>query len=207
VTDLQCPVTLLVARHGDAQYPVHGVLTDDGGWLTDKGREQAAALADRVRGRRVAAVMTSTMNRAVQTGRIVADHLEVVHHAVPGLQEFSVGSLAGVAYRDPRAQLVFDAWLAGDLSAGCPGGESGQVVLTRFEAALREIADRHRGETVVTISHGGVMSLVIPRMADNVPNDLARQRFLPNCVPAELTLDADACRLVSWPGSTDRSVV
>jgi broad specificity phosphatase PhoE len=207
VSDLQCPVTLLVARHGDATYPVPGVLTDDGGRLTDKGAAQATELAERLRSRRVAAVFTSTMNRAVETGRIMAERLGSPVRVIEGLQEFSVGDLAGVPYRDPRPQSVFDAWLDGDLSVGCPGAETGLDVVRRYEGALAGVADEFRGETVAVISHGGVMSLVLPRLADNTPNDLARQRLLPNCVPAELAVDGDGWLLVSWPGSTDRSVV
>jgi len=198
---------VLIARHGDADYPVHGVLSDDGGWLTEKGRSQAAALADRLRDRRVAAVYTSTMTRAVTTGETVARALALPSRAVVGLQEFSVGELAGVPYRDPRAQRVFDAWLDGDLAVGCPGAESGLGVVRRFEAAIAELTDLHRGETIVVISHGGVMSLVVPRLAVNVPDDLARERFVPNCVPAEVAVDSDGWQLLSWPGTADRSVI
>ncbi len=207
MSDLQCPVTLLVARHGDATYPVPGVLTDDGGRLTEKGTAQATALAEQVQPRRVAAVFTSTMNRAVQTGTIMAEQLGAPLRVIEGLQEFSVGDLAGVPYRDPRPQQVFEAWVDGDLSVGCPGAETGLDVVRRYEEALAGIADAFRGETVAVISHGGVMSLVLPRLADNTPNDLARQRFLPNCAPAELAADGDGWQLITWPGSTDRSVV
>jgi 2,3-bisphosphoglycerate-dependent phosphoglycerate mutase len=41
MSDLQCPATLLIARHGDADYAVDGVLSDDGGRLTGNGSEQA----------------------------------------------------------------------------------------------------------------------------------------------------------------------
>ena len=207
MSDLQCPATLLVARHGDAEYPVHGVLTDDGGRLTTTGRSQAQALAEAVRTRRVAAVYASSMTRAEATGSILAQTLGVGLTVVAGLQEFSVGELAGVPYTDPRPQQVFEAWLDGDLEVGIPGGETGLRVIDRVEDALATIADAHRGETVVVISHGGVMSLTLPRLADNVPNDLARARFVPNCVPAELRADADGWALFDWPGSTDRSVV
>jgi len=207
VSDLQCPATLLVARHGDAAYPIRGVLTDEGGTLTDLGRSQAAALAESVRPRRIAAVYTSAMSRAVSTGQIAAASLGVRADVVPGLQEFSVGELSGLPYDDPRPQQVFDAWVDGDLDAAIPGGESGLQIVERYEAALASIADLHRGETVVVISHGGVMSLVLPRLADNTPNDLARNRFLPNCAAAELSVDGDGWAMLHWPGSRDGSVV
>ena len=204
MSDLQCPATLLVARHGDAGYAVDGVLSDDDGALTDKGRDQVRHLVEQVRSRRVAAVYSSQMGRAVESAELAASELGLHALAVDGLQEFSVGDLAGVSFHDDRAQQVFDAWLHGDLAAACPGAEDGHTVVKRFKGALDEIADRHRGETVLVFTHGGAMSLAIPRLSANLRNDLAAQRFLSSCVAAEIEVDADGWRVVTWPGATDQ---
>jgi len=203
MSDLQCPATFLIARHGHAEYAVPGVLSDDGGALTDKGRDQVRHLVGQVRSRRVAAVYSSQMGRAVESAELAASELGLHSLAVDGLQEFSVGGLAGVSLHDDRAQQVFDAWLRGDLAAACPGAEDGHTVVKRFKGALDEIADRHRGETVLVFTHGGAMSLAIPRLSANLRNDLAAQRFLPSCVAAEIEVDADGWRVVTWPGATD----
>ncbi|MGN6635140.1 MAG: histidine phosphatase family protein [Oryzihumus sp.] len=60
MSDLQCPATLLVARHGDAEYARPGCLSDDGGWLSDAGRRQVHQLVQDLRSVRVAAVWSST---------------------------------------------------------------------------------------------------------------------------------------------------
>jgi broad specificity phosphatase PhoE len=73
MSDLQCPATMLVARHGDAGYAVDGVLSDDDGALTDKGRDQVRHLVEQVRSRRVAAVYSSQMGRAVESAELAAD--------------------------------------------------------------------------------------------------------------------------------------
>jgi len=203
MSDLQCPATLLVSRHGDAQYSVEGVMSDDGGALTDKGRDQVRHLVGQVGSRRVAAVYSSKMGRAVESAELAASELGLHSLAVDGLQEFSVGELAGVSFHDDRAQQVFDAWLHGDLAAACPGAEDGHTVVKRFKGALDVIADRHRGETVLVFTHGGAMSLAIPRLSANLRNDPAAQRFLPSCVAAEIEIDADGWRVLTWPGGTD----
>jgi len=206
MSDLQCPATLLISRHGDAGYAVDSVLSDDGGALTDKGRDQVRHLVEQVRSRRVAAVYSSQMGRAVESADLAASELGLHALAVDGLQEFSVGDLAGVSFHDDRAQQVFDAWLHGDLAAACPGAEDGHTVVKRFRGALDEIADRHRGETVLVFTHGGAMSLAIPRLSVNLRNGLAAQRFLPSCVVAEIEVDADGWRVVTWPGATDTAM-
>lgn len=207
MSDLFCPATLLVARHGDADYPHAKVLSDDGGWLTDKGKEQVRELAESLRSRNVAGVWTSRLQRAVESGVIAAEVLGVESRAVDGLEEFSVGALAGRDHDDPELAGVFEAWKAGHLGTSIPGGESGQEVLGRYRSALEQISDQHRGETVLVFTHGGVMSFCLPRMGRNVRNDLAAQRFLPNCAVSEISIDADDVTVHSWPGSADRSVV
>ena len=48
-----------------------------------------------------------------------------------------------------------DSWLLdGDLAAPAGGGETGRQVLDRFAAALAEIAERHRGQTVAVVAAG-----------------------------------------------------
>ena len=207
MSDLQCPATVLVARHGDADYPHARVLSDDGGWLTETGVEQVRALAASLADRKVAAVYSSHLQRAVESATVAAEALGVDTRVVAGLEEFSVGLLAGRDHDDPELLGVFEAWKAGHLGTFIPGGESGQQALDRYRGALQEIADLHRGETVLVFSHGGVMSFCLPRLGDNVRDDLAAQMFLPNCAVAELSIDADGVRVLSWPGSADRSVV
>ena len=207
MSDLFCPATLLIARHGDADYPHAKVLSDDGGWLTDKGRQQVRDLAESLRSRNIAGVYTSRLQRAVESGAVAAEVLDVTPRTVEGLEEFSVGALAGRDHDDPELMGVFESWKAGELGTFIPGGESGQDVLDRYRAALEEISDQHRGETVLVFSHGGVMAFCLPRMGRNVRNDLAAQQFMPNCAVAEVSIDADDVAILSWPGSADRAVV
>jgi broad specificity phosphatase PhoE len=207
MSDLHCPATLLVTRHGDASYGHPSVLSDEGGWLSAQGIEQTRALAESLRERRVARVYTSTQERAVQSGAVAAEVLGVDSLALEGLQEFSVGALAGRPHDDPELASVFTAWVHGDLGRCIPGGETGEEVVTRYREALQGIADQFRGETVLVFSHGGVMSFVLPRVSGNVRDDLAAARFVPNCAVAEVSVDGDGFEVLSWPGSTDRAVV
>jgi broad specificity phosphatase PhoE len=203
MSDLHCAATLLVARHGDAEYGHPSVLSDEGGWLSELGREQVRTLAESLSGRSVARVHTSPLQRAVESGALAAE----VPVVVPGLEEFSVGALAGRAHDDPELRSVFKAWMHGDLGRFIPGGETGATVVARYREALLSIADQHRGETVLVFSHGGVMSFVLPRIDGPVRADLAAAAFLPNCGVAEVAVDGDGFAVRCWPGSVDRSVV
>ncbi|MCY4725740.1 histidine phosphatase family protein [Nocardioides sp. STR2] len=197
--DLQCAARILVARHGAADYESE-LLSDAGGWLSPAGRLQSRDLADQLAGERIARVWTSDMSRAVQTGEIVAARLDVDVIVRTGLREFGVGDAAGTTGDPDPFAATFAAWLDGDLTARIPGGESGLEVVARYEAVLDEVADAHRGESVLVVSHGGVMCLVLPLLARNLAPDHTRELPLPNCGLVALEVDDDGWVARSWAG-------
>ncbi len=199
MSDLHCPARLLVVRHGEADYAAGtDVLNADGGWLTDRGREQARTLAETLRGERVAVVYASALQRATETGQLIADALGVPLRPRPALVELAIGDLAGQA--PATVDEYLERWRRGELDLRIPGGESGQQVLDRVAAGLDEIADLHRGETVVVVTHGGVMGLCLPRLVVN-PGRLREEPIpLANCALVALEQDADGWRLIRpWP--------
>lgn len=204
---LHCPATLYIARHGDAEYTHAHVMSDEGGWLTETGQIQVTECAHDLADRRIAAVYSSPMQRAVESGVLASGELSVRHRALAGLEEIRVGERAGQPWSDPVTREVYDAWFRGDLDARIPGGESGAEVVARFREALATIVDQHRGEQVLIFTHGGIMSLVVPRLAINVRDDLAYLQFVPNAVPARVEAGDEDWRVISWPGSASKDVV
>jgi len=197
MSSLQCETTVILARHGDAAYESKW-LAEVGGSLTDLGRRQAAALGEALADRRVAHVWTSSLARAVQTAEIAAARLGVGVTTREGLREFGCGDLAGTDREIDPFVPIFRSWLDGDLAARIPGGESGEEMVARMRGALSEIADAHPGETVLVVSHGGLMRLGVPNLArmDSGPERIG------NCSMIELAIDADdwVCRSWSTPG-------
>ncbi|WP_265446397.1 histidine phosphatase family protein [Flexivirga meconopsidis] len=193
---LHCPATVILARHGEAGYEAP-TWADEGGSLTSVGRAQAAGLAADLHSRRVAHAYCSTMARAVQTAEIAAAALGVDVTTRSALQEFAVGDFAGADRTgdDPFAP-TFRAWLDGDLSARIPGGESGAEVVARGRAVLEEIADRHPGETVLVVAHGGILTLLVRHLLA-IENGVTPRAFV-NCGYAETELGADGWRLTGW---------
>lgn len=196
MSTLQCPTTIILARHAEAEYE-DANWSDVGGSLTARGRLQARELATSLRDRRIAHVWCSSYARAVQTGEIAAALLGVGATTREGLREFLVGDFAGTTLADDPFVPFFKPWLDGDLSVRVPGGESGEELRDRFRAVMQEIADRHPGETVLAIAHGGIIRSMVPelfRMA-------ATPARIANCGTIELRLDADDWVCAEWaPG-------
>ena len=187
--------TILVARHADAEYE-SAHWADEGGSLTTQGRAQASALGERLAARHITRVWTSTYARAVQTAEIAAAHLGVPVTTREGLREFSVGSLAGSRADDPFAD-IYRAWLGGDLDRRLPGGETGAELRFRMHHVLHEIAERHPGETVVAVSHGGLMRLTLPLILTSEPADPPAR--LDNCAVVEIGVDEHHWTCRHWP--------
>jgi probable phosphoglycerate mutase len=186
VTALQCATTLVIARHGEAEYEL-SEWEDEGGSLTLLGRRQAAELGDELASLKVAHVWTSTLARAVQTAEIVAARLGVGVTTRRGLCEFSSGDLSSETRDlDPFLE-IYERWLAGELEVRLPGGETGREIADRFDDVLREIADAHPGETVLVVSHGGAIGLGVPAIARMD----AERGPLGNCDTVEVLADAD----------------
>jgi len=196
MSSLQCETTVILARHGNAAYESQ-LLAEVGGSLTDLGRQQAAALSEALADRRIAHVWASTLARAVQTAEIAAARLGVGVTTREGLREFGCGDLAGTDREIDPFVPIFRSWLDGDLAARIPGGESGEELVGRMRGVLSEIADAHPGETVLVISHGGVLRLGVPNLARM---DAGPER-IGNCSTIELAIDADdwVCRSWSTP--------
>ena len=198
--DLQCAARVFVARHAEAVYE-SPLLSDSGGWLSPRGREQAKALAASLAPERIVRVWSSSMARAVQTAEIVAGVLGVDVVVREGLREFGVGDHAGsTGDPDPFAE-TFGSWLVGDLDARIAGAESGSEVVARVGEVLGEVADSHRGEAALVISHGGAICTAVPSLAANLSASHARDLPLANCDVVALEADADGWVARSWAGT------
>jgi broad specificity phosphatase PhoE len=197
VSDLHCPATLVVARHAKAAF-VETWVSDEGGSLTPAGRTQAGALADSLRGRRVAAVWCSDASRAVQTAEVAAARLGVGVTARKALREVFIGDLMGQAFDYSRIEAVCEQWYAGTLDACFEGGESGADVVARHREQLEEIADLHRGETVLVIGHQTALGIVVPTLVPGLSVAWARSNELANTESIELENDADGWVLRRW---------
>jgi probable phosphoglycerate mutase len=198
MSELFCPATLVLARHGEAEYECVG-LSDDGGSLTGSGRRQARELAEGLAGDRVAAVWCSDLSRSVQTAEIAAAALGLTTVTVAsGLREVSVGAHRGTPVRAGVLAAELRAWQDGRLSCRVPGGESGDEVVARLRGALEGAADQYRGETVLVVSHGWAIRVAVTQLCVNAAG--AGSWDLDPGQTAWVSAGTEDWRLRSWAG-------
>ena len=131
--------------------------------LSDQGREQAAALGDRLSGEHLDVVYASPMSRTRETASIVAAACRLPVTAVDGLREINHGHWEAMTRREveERFSKEYASWEADPFTFAPQGGETGAAVLARALAALREILDRHAGQRILVVSHKATIRLVL----------------------------------------------
>ena len=117
-----------------------------------------------------------------------------------GLREFGMGAAAGTTGAPDPFATTFAAWLGGDLTARIPGGERGEEVVEQYSAVLDEIADSHRGESVLVVSHGGVMCMALSALARNLTLSHPRDLPMPSCGVVAVEADTEGWVARSWAG-------
>ncbi|HEY8416675.1 MAG TPA: histidine phosphatase family protein [Limnochordales bacterium] len=156
---------LLLTRHGETDWNVARRIQ---GWsdipLNDHGREQARRLAARLRGTELAAIYTSDLARAMETAAIVSDGRPVALRVTETLRELSYGQWEGWTRDDLAAAGCLEwvqRWNAGDAVPPPPGGEPLPAAWERAERFLSCVVLRHPGETVLVVTHGGLLRLLV----------------------------------------------
>lgn len=198
--------TLFLARHGQTDANVRMALdaAPPGGPLTEEGRAQARELSESLSGEPVVAVYASTALRAQQTAEPVAAAHGLDVRVLDGVQEVGVGELEGRTDKDAMREFfhVYSAWVAGDVNRAMPGGETAKQVLARYTEAVRDIRAKHPDGAIVLLSHGAVIRLAAPALADNVAGELGEHALLPNTGRVVLRADrpTDPWRCIEWTG-------
>jgi probable phosphoglycerate mutase len=150
--------TILLIRHGltdDVDRALSG--TAAGVHLNAEGRRQAAALAERLRGVRLDAVVTSPLERARETASALAEGRSVHVSAVEALQEYDVGAWTGRALASLAPDEQWRRFNEVRSVTAASGGELMLAVQARAVAALLAVQQEHPEGTIAVVSHGDVI--------------------------------------------------
>jgi probable phosphomutase (TIGR03848 family) len=163
--------TVILVRHGRSTANTSGVLAgrQKGIRLDETGRAQAAAAADRIALVRLAALVSSPLERCKDTATIIAK----AHRDGPqggalkvtgdrGLLECDYGEWAGRPIKELAREKLWTSVQTHPAAATFPGGESMADMMSRAVSAVRrrdaDVAAGHGDRAVwVVVSHGDVI--------------------------------------------------
>lgn len=153
--------TILLARHGESDWNRakrwQGFADRP---LTELGREQAVALAERLADTELDAVYSSDLQRARETAEIVARSKGLRVETTPDLREVDVGSWSGLTRAEAGARFpeAYARWLQG--GEGWDDGETYAEMARRVVGAILRIAAKHLNGRVLVVAHGGSIRAV-----------------------------------------------
>ena len=157
--------TVLLLRHGlTAQTgPVLSGRTP-GVHLDDRGRKQAAAVAERIAALPLTAIVSSPMERCVETAEVVRDaqRKAPAWHVDERLTECGYGDWTGKSIKDLAKDPLWKLVQGQPSAVRFPGGEALPEMAARAVAAVRDWDARLGAEAVwVACTHGDVIKAIL----------------------------------------------
>jgi len=152
---------VIIVRHGQTEWNTRGIRQGNlDSRLTEKGFAQAKALAQRLAREQFTALYSSDLGRALQTAKEVSS---VTGHEIitdARLRERHLGIFQGLSGEEIKQRHPEEYKLHRSLGPDyvIPGGESVKQQVARNIPYLNEIGEKHLGETIVVVTHGGVLS-------------------------------------------------
>jgi broad specificity phosphatase PhoE len=160
---------LVLVRHGETDFNRQdrwqGSRSDEP--LNETGRAQIRSVAERLAAASgaLAALYTSDLVRALESAEILARRLGLSPRVEPGLREMDHGAFEGRTKAEAMALFpeVHAALEADPARTRRPEGDSYDSLGERLWPALDRIVDRHAGERVAIVAHGGPIRLVLSK--------------------------------------------
>lgn len=138
--------------HGQTDYP-----------LTEKGREQAREVSEKLRSDGVAFTRccASDLVRAWDTAQACLEGRGIIAEVCPGIREQSVGDIEGLSWDEmgERFPGLRERYISDWSHTTPPGGESPERMMGRVSACVDEIVAR--GEDTLLVAHFGSLSLAM----------------------------------------------
>ncbi len=131
--------------------------------LTALGRIQYQQLAERLKEKPLAAVYSSDLSRCLLGAHLLAEPHGLTPVPRAELRELNIGHWEGQTWKELQARYP-DEWQARltDLeNYRVPGGESTRDMAERALPVIRQLAERHRGEEILVVGHGGLNRVIL----------------------------------------------
>ncbi len=155
------PTVISLVRHGQTDWNLAKRIQGSSDIpLNPTGRQQAEATGRALAGGAFDAIYASPLSRALETARIIAGHTGLGEPApLAAVAERNYGEAEGMTGPE-----ILERWPEG---ATVPGRETREEVVARALPALLELGRRHEGESLIVVSHGGVISSLVRHVTDH----------------------------------------
>ncbi|CAO3356292.1 putative phosphoglycerate mutase [Azospirillum melinis] len=129
--------------------------------LGETGRREAARLARSLAVHSLAAVLTSPLERAVETALPIAQTQGLAVAVMEELNELDLGAWSGMRFDALAGDPGWDLWNRARGHARPPGGETMVEAQVRIARCIEALRRRYPGRSVALVSHGDVIKAAL----------------------------------------------
>lgn len=167
--------------------------------LTPTGIRQAELLAEGLACKKIEALYSSDLGRAIRTAEIIAKRLDLEIRTDARLRERNLGILQGLTRDQFELQYPEESsrFNEADADYAVPGGESLRRLFDRCVACAEEIAKNNRGKSILIVGHGGVLRSFFHK-ATRTPPAGPRRFSLFNAAINLFRIAQDSWTLETW---------
>jgi probable phosphoglycerate mutase len=191
---------LCIVRHGEtawnAEHRVQGQLDIP---LNEIGLRQAQTVAGRLKEERFDAIYSSDLVRARQTADPISNFLSIKILLEKDLRERHYGIFERLTYAEVKVRYPEDyaRFEARDPEYAFRTGESLRDFSARSIKIITAIADRHKGQSVLVVTHGGVLDKLY-RFITGLPLSAQRDFGIPNAGLNRVELTSAGWQIRTW---------
>ena len=176
--------TVFLIRHGVTAWHAEGrVLGQRDIPLSDAGIAQAEEAAAAVRGVKMSEVLSSPLQRAIQTAEIIGQAAGIEVARDPRLIDFQLGKWTGMTYDDVAKNEEYQRFVQQPDAERIPGGESLDDIRRRAVSAVEQaLADNATGDALAIVTHAGIIRVLITHYMGSPPANYHRVRVSPGSI-------------------------
>ena len=158
---------LLLVRHGATEFNSslrlsgHSQIS-----LNELGSRQAVKLGQHLAGEKIDIACTSDLRHALDSAEAACYGREIEVLTCPELREIDYGNCEGLTFKEIAARFpeVVEPWLGYSPDLTFPGGERLAGFIERVGGFLDRLERNPQWRTVLVVSHGGVIRVLLCRL-------------------------------------------
>jgi probable phosphoglycerate mutase len=175
---------IYITRHGETKWNIEGRIQGHlDSKLTNSGEEGAKKLKVRLSDKEIDVIVSSPLERAHKTARIIKGNRDIDIDLNSKLKEINCGEFQGYRFDeiwkknpDAKENLKKDPF-----KFVYPKGESLEIFYSRVAEGFYEILEKHEGKNILIVTHGGTIRSILAEMFEKPNGSTWFKDVVDNC--------------------------
>ncbi|KMK75242.1 histidine phosphatase family protein [Alkalihalobacillus pseudalcaliphilus] len=190
---------LYITRHGETEWNTQNKMQ---GWgdsaLTEKGINEAKALAQRLNDVEFDLIYTSPSGRTLETAHILNTFHELPIMKNEHLKEINVGSWEGktFAWIEEHYPVEFNAFFHKPLQFESIGGESFQQLKERVHTFMEDLKLKHQQGNILIVTHAVVIKMLLIYFKERTLAELWNPPFIEGTSLTQIQMNTATTKII-----------